>query len=89
MKDDPHGSRARARQFQAARMMPNRLEKPLDDVEHMAEAADGDRTREAARETGNWPLVGALDALTKEVTRRQRQDQAGDAVVLGRPAFNR
>jgi hypothetical protein len=35
------------------------------------------------------PLVGALDALTNEVTRRQRKNQAGDAVVLGRPAFNR
>jgi hypothetical protein len=89
MKNDPHGSRARARQFQAARMMPNRHETPLDDTEQLAEDSDDQRTLEAARETRNYPLIGALDALRQELRRQRKREQLADAEVLSRPAFNR
>ena len=88
MRDDPHGSQARKRQYQAMRLMPNRHEAPLDATEAMAEASDGQRTMEAAKETGNWPLVGALDALRKEA-RKRRKTTIGDQVILDRDAFNR
>lgn len=88
MKNDPHGSQARKRLYQAMRMMPNRHEAPLDATEAMAEASDDHRTMEAAKETGNRPLLGALNALRNDLKRKKRK-RLGDQVVIGRDAFNR
>ena len=89
MKEDPHGSQAPKRIYHAVRMMPNRHDAPLDDTEQMAEDSDDQRTRDAARETRNYPLIGALDALRQELRRQKRREMLADAEVLGRPAFHR
>ena len=89
MKNDPHGSQARKRIYHAVRMMPNRLDAPLSDTERLAEDSDEQRTRDAARETRNYPLIGALDALRLELIRQRKREKLADAEVLGRPAFNR
>lgn len=69
--------------------MPNRTQSPLDDVEALADGSDYGRMREAARETRNYPLIGALDALRQELIRQRKREKLADAEVLGRAAFHR
>lgn len=59
---DPH--RARLRQWQAANAwrIPNSHQSPLHEAERMAEN-DGEHLREAAKATGNRPLLACIDAL--------------------------
>jgi hypothetical protein len=55
--------------------MPNRHAAPLLAVEKIAEIGDQRRLRQAAWETGNWPLVRCLEALADNA--RQRRRKAG------------
>jgi hypothetical protein len=89
MKNDPHGSQARKRIYHAVRLMPNRLDAPLSNTEQLAEESDDQRTSEAARETRNYPPIGALDALRQELRRQKKRKQLADAEILSRAAFHR
>jgi hypothetical protein len=89
MKNDPNGSQARKRIYHAVRLMPNRHGAPLSNTEQLAEDSDNQRTREAARETRNYPLIGALNALRQELRRQKRQEKLAAAEILSRAAFHR
>ena len=72
----PGAARGRLRQWQASRAwIPNRHAAPLKEVERLAESAADGRLHEAARETGNWPLLRCLEALVDESRRRKRKNQ--------------
>lgn len=75
MQRPDYGARARLRQWQAGRawMITNRHDVPLHAVERLAESSDTGRLREAALETGNWPLVRCLDAIAAESSRARKR----------------
>jgi hypothetical protein len=56
----------------AGQLIPNRHAVALDATERLAEAADRRRLSEAARETGNWSLVGVLVALSADARERRQ-----------------
>lgn len=66
-------ARARLRQWQASRTwIPNLHNQPLHALEVLG--MDGDDTRrEAAKATGNWSLIGAIDALREHARKRSRR----------------
>lgn len=57
----------------AGQMIPNRHQLALDPAERLAEGANAQRMREAARATGNWPLLNILAALANEARHRKKR----------------
>jgi hypothetical protein len=56
----------------AGQMIPNRHTFALDPAERLAEGADHQRLKEAARATGNWSVINILAALAAEARRSRK-----------------
>lgn len=60
--------------------IPNRHGLALDPAEEMAESADrAARLLAIARETGNWPVLGALKSIKLHEEERRRKKSCKDA----------
>jgi hypothetical protein len=59
----------------AGQMIPNRHQLALDPAEQLAEGANAQRMREAARATGNWSVMSILVALADEALQRKKTKQ--------------
>lgn len=60
----------------ACKVIPNRHTLALDPAERIAEGANTQRMREAARATGNWSVMNILAALADDARQRKKTKQS-------------